>query len=394
MASETVSSANRRIISTWVGEIERHGVGEIRTHEARGGLPVFKTGAIDRSATTPRRVKLWPMTDPVDLTRALLAIPSPTGHEHAVTAYVAAELCRLGWTVVLQPVRDGRENVYAHRGNPLLVFSTHLDTVPPELPYREDDLAIHGRGACDAKGIAAAMIAAAEQLVAEGEDRIGLLFVVDEEDGSAGAQVAATLEPRGSYLINGEPTDNRLVTAQKGTLKIIVEAHGRAAHSGYPELGDSAIDRLLEVLQRLREVPLPVDPELGPSTLNIGRIAGGEAPNVVAPYARAELLVRLVGDDSSTRAAMIAAAGSGVALTFVPGLPAARAPSLPGWPSTAVAFASDMAIHGAWGICYQLGPGSIHVAHTPGEYINKAELREGVRLYVKLAKELLDRSLS
>jgi len=329
------------------------------------------------------------MIDPVDLTRELLAIPSPTRHEHAVTAFLAAKLSALGWQVTHQPVRDGRENLYAHRGAPVVVFSTHVDTVPPELPYRETPDAIHGRGACDAKGIAAAMIAAAEELVASGETRIGLLFVVDEEDGSEGAAVAASLAPKGRFLINGEPTDNRLVTAQKGTLKAILEVTGTAAHSGYPELGDSAIDRLLDALQRIRAVPLPVDPVLGPSTLNIGRISGGEAPNVVAANARAEVLIRLVGPGGATRIAIEAAAGPGVHVTFVEGLPPAVAPALPGWPSTVVAFASDLAIHTSWGTCYQLGPGSIHVAHRPDEMISKAELREGTALYVKLARELL-----
>ena len=329
------------------------------------------------------------MTDPVDLTRELLAIPSPTRHEHAVTAFLADRLLTLGWQVTRQPVRDGRENLYAHRGAPVVVFSTHLDTVPPELPYRETEAAIYGRGACDAKGIAAAMVAAAEALVAAGETRLGLLFVVDEEDGSAGAAVAATLAPKGRFLINGEPTENRLVTAQKGTLKVILEVRGRAAHSGYPELGDSAIDRLLDALQRIRAVPLPTDPVLGPSTLNIGTISGGEAPNVVAPHARADLLVRLVGPSDATRAALSAAAGPDIELTFVEGLPPAIAPTLPGWPSTTVAFASDLALHGSWGTCYQLGPGSIHVAHTDQEMISKESLREGTTLYVKLARELL-----
>jgi acetylornithine deacetylase len=329
------------------------------------------------------------MHDPVDLTRELLAIPSPTRHEQAVTAFMAHRLSELGWQVIRQPVGDGRENIYAHHGAPDVVFSTHLDTVPPELPYRETAETIFGRGACDAKGIAAAMVSAAESLVAEGEMRVGLLFVVDEEDGSAGARAAASLLPKGRFLINGEPTENRLVTAQKGTMKAVLDVAGRAAHSGYPELGDSAIDRLLDALQRIRAIALPVDPELGPSTLNIGTIHGGAAPNVVAPHARAELLVRIVGPVDSTQAAIRKAAGEGVQVTFVPGLPPARAAALAGWPSTTVAFASDLALHGAWGACYQLGPGSIHVAHTPEERISKAELREGAQLYARLAKELL-----
>ncbi len=204
----------------------RDGAGEIRTHETLSGPPVFKTGAFNHSATAPSGIKLFSMIDPVDLTRELLAIPSQTRNEHAATAFLAGRLRQLGWQVTLQPVRDGRENLYAHRGAPVVVFSTHLDTVPPALPYRETETVIYGRGSCDAKGIAAAMVAAAEQLVAEGEARIGLLFVVDEEDSSEGARVAAALAPKGRYLINGEPTENLLSTAQKGTLKVILEGRG------------------------------------------------------------------------------------------------------------------------------------------------------------------------
>lgn len=329
-------------------------------------------------------------TNPVDLTRAILAIPSPSRHERDVIAFLGRYLGARGWNVTLQPVSEGRHNLYAWRETPVVVLSTHVDTVPPELPYRETDTAIYGRGACDAKGIVAAMIAAAEELIAAGESRLGLLLVVGEEDFSDGARAAASLTPKGRFLINGEPTENRLVTAQKGTLGIVLDVHGRAAHSGYPELGDSAIDRLLSALQRIRALSLPVDPALGPATLNIGRISGGEAPNVVAPHARAELLMRVVGPDDGTRAAILAAAGTGVDVTFIPGLPPATAPSLPGWPSMTVAFASDMAIHGSWGTCYQLGPGSIHLAHTADEMITFEELREGVRLYVKLVRELLE----
>ncbi|HEY3933074.1 MAG TPA: M20/M25/M40 family metallo-hydrolase [Gemmatimonadales bacterium] len=318
-----------------------------------------------------------------------MAIPSETRAEGPVVDFVANLLERLGWRVIRQAVAPGRDNIYAHRGAPLVVFSTHLDTVPPQLPITMDDEAIRGRGACDAKGIAAAMIAAAEQLVAEGEARIGLLFVVDEEDGSAGAIAAAALEPKGMFLINGEPTENRLVTAQKGSCKIILQAQGRAAHSGYPDLGDSAIDRLLDALARIRALVLPVDPVLGPCTINIGKISGGEAPNVVAPSARADILVRLVGPAEPIVAAITRAVGSGIDVTVAGGIPMATAAALPGWESTTVAFASDLAYHGSWGTCYQLGPGSIHVAHTDHEMISTHDLREGVALYVELARTLL-----
>ncbi len=327
--------------------------------------------------------------DPVQLARELVAIPSPTGSEAAVCEFVAQALARDGWQVQRQPVSDGRFNIYAHRGAPVVVLSTHLDTVPPELPVREDDTTLHGRGSCDAKGIVAAMIATASELFAAGESRVGLLFVVGEEAGSDGARRASTLTPKGRFLINGEPTENQLITAQKGTLNVRLVATGRAAHSGYPALGRSAIEVLLDALQRIRALVLPRDPELGECTINIGRIGGGVAANVIAPWAEAELLVRLVGPDADVRGAIERAAGADVGVTFVPGIPPARGAARAGWPSTVAAFASDLAFHGAWGTCYQLGPGSIHVAHTADEHIRKSDLHEGVRRYVQLCRELL-----
>ncbi len=193
-----------------------------------------------------------------------------------------------------QPVLDGRFNVYARLGQPVVVFSTHLDTVPPFIDLREDDTWLHGRGTCDAKGLAAAMIAAAERLRASGEERIGLLFVVGEENGSEGAAAAATLEPRGRFLINGEPTENQLTIGQKGVLRADLVATGRAAHSAYPAEGESAIVPLLETLQRVQRITLPSHPVLGDMTLNIGTIEGGRAPNVIPDHARAKLLFRTV----------------------------------------------------------------------------------------------------
>ncbi|MBK7596052.1 MAG: M20/M25/M40 family metallo-hydrolase [Gemmatimonadetes bacterium] len=329
----------------------------------------------------------------MELTTQLISIPSVTGSEGTVVTAVALLLAELGWSVQRQPLDGDRANLYATRGEPVVVLSTHLDTVPPFLPAREADGILHGRGSCDAKGLAAAMIVAAERLAAEGEDRVGLLFVVGEENGSDGALAAATLAPKGRILINGEPTGNRLATAQKGALRVSVEARGVAAHSGYPELGRSAIDLLLDALQRIRAIEWPVDPQLGPSTLNIGRIVGGEAPNVMAPSARAELMVRLVGPGAPIRAAILAAAGPDVAVTFPLEVPALRSPSLPGWEEITVAFASDLPLLSAWGTGYQLGPGTIHVAHTDHEQITVAELRAGVDRYVTLVRTLLARAV-
>ncbi len=327
--------------------------------------------------------------DPIELTRALVARESPTFAVAPATGYLAGVLERAGWRVTRQPVTPGRENVYAYREPPVVVLSTHLDCVPPYVPLSEDDEWLRGRGVCDAKGIAAAMVAAAERLAGRGERRIGLLFVVGEENGSDGALAAAALEPKGRFLINGEPTENRLSIGQKGSLRLDLAAEGRAAHSAYPEEGQSAIIPLLDTLERIRRLPLPSDPLLGPSTLNIGTIQGGVAPNVIPPNARAQVHFRTVGPTAALKAAVAEALAPGVVITGEVELPAYKSAAPAGWDTTFVAYASDLPFLGSWGRGYQLGPGSIRVAHTDDERIRKADLLKGVDLYVKLATDLI-----
>lgn len=327
--------------------------------------------------------------DPIALTRELAAIPSPTGEEAAAVSFLAALLEHEGFRVRRQPVTPGRDNLLALLDDPLVVFSTHLDVVPPHLEVREDAEWLYGRGTCDAKGLAAAMTAAALRLRDRGERRVALLFLVGEEDGSDGARAAAALEPRGRFLINGEPTENRLSIGQKGALRVRLTASGRAAHSGYPELGESATEALLDTLARIRALPLPSDPVLGPATLNIGLISGGVAPNVIPPDAAADLMFRTVGDTAALRAAVRAACHPRVSPEFPLEFPPVRSAPLAGWESTVVSYASDLPFLASWGEGYQLGPGSITVAHTPEERIRKADLLEGVDRYVRLATELL-----
>lgn len=331
------------------------------------------------------------MLDPIALTRELVALETPTGDEGPAVDLLAGVLGRLGYQVIRQPVTPGRDNLYAFREAPEVVFSTHLDCVPPYLPLAEDATHLHGRGTCDAKGLAAMMVAAAERLAAHGERRIGLLFVVGEENGSDGAQRAHELGPKGRFLINGEPTGNRLSIGQKGSLKVVLESSGRAAHSAYPDEGHSALLPLLDTIERIRALPLPADPMLGPSTLNVGVIHGGVAPNVIPPSGRAELLVRMVGPSAPYRQAIAACAAPGVGITFPVELPFYKNPAAapPGWETTVVSYASDLPFLAAWGQGFQLGPGSIRVAHTSEERIAKAELLEGVRLYERLARDLI-----
>jgi acetylornithine deacetylase len=336
--------------------------------------------------------------DPIGLTRQLCEIESTTYHEGAVGDFLAGFLAGRGWSVEKTPVPqpsenptdDPRWNVYAGptAASPDLVFSTHMDTVPPYIPFREDQEFLYGRGVSDAKGIIAAQIAAGEVLRTAGF-RIGLLFVSGEERDSAGAKTA-NLAPKGSrYLINGEPTDNRLALASKGALRAVFRARGKMAHSAYPELGESAVHKLVEVLARLLALDLPVTEDVGPSTLNIGQIQGGYAPNVIADQAEAQVLVRLVGDSAPVRAALLKAAEGLAAVDFTLEIPFVRMRAVPGLPTMIAKFTTDIPQLSHWGEPLLLGPGSIHVAHTPHEKLAKKELLDAVELYIQVVKQLL-----
>ena len=331
--------------------------------------------------------------DAVTLTRQLIDIESISGNETAVANYLYGELALLGYQVRKMPVEENRFNVYAtapEAGSrePEVVFSTHMDTVPPFIPSSEDTGRIYGRGSCDAKGIIAAQVAASERLRREGVYP-GLLFVVGEERDSLGAKVANDHAPKScKFLVNGEPTENHIALASKGTLRAEVTARGRMAHSAYPELGESAIDKLIPALSRLRAMPLPSDPEIGPCTLNIGLIEGGRAPNVIPDYAHADLLYRLVGKSHELRKQILATAGSDVEVTFPLELPFLRLRTVEGLPTMIAKFTTDIPKLTKWGQPVLIGPGSIHVAHTDGEYIEKKQLFDAIDLYRKIAKEL------
>jgi acetylornithine deacetylase len=329
-----------------------------------------------------------------ELTRALVDIESTTNHEKNVGDYLFAHLSALAaqhnGRIERIPAEPHRDNVFVFWGEPVVTLSTHMDTVPPFFASHEDGEFIWGRGSCDAKGIIAAMIAAAEKLLADGTRNIALLFVIGEERNSAGAKAAAAT-PRGSrYLINGEPTENRLALGSKGALRYEIITHGKLAHSAYPELGHSAIHALLDVLHDIRQIPLPHDDLLGRSTLNIGTIDGGRAPNVIADLAEAEIMFRTVGDPANIRAAVLAAAAGRAEAREVFYTPALQLAKVDGLPTTVVAFTTDIpSFDGTWGQPFLIGPGSIHVAHTAEERISKKELCEAVDIYARMAAQLL-----
>jgi acetylornithine deacetylase len=329
-----------------------------------------------------------------ELTRALVDIESITGNEeqmgHVLFAHVSEMAAQYGGHAELIPVEPRRNNVLACWGNPTVTLSTHIDTVPPFFPAREDDLHIWGRGACDTKGIIASMIFAVRDLLEAGHTNLALLFVVGEERNSAGA-LAAAKSPRGSkFLINGEPTENKLALGSKGALRLELVASGRMAHSAYPELGESAIEKLLDALHAARRVPLPVDEILGASTLNIGTISGGRAPNVIPDQARAELFIRLVDSGDATLRAMQQAAGGKAEIHEALRIPAVLLGSLPGFETTVVSYTTDIpALGESWGQPYLIGPGSIHLAHTAEERIPKAQILEAVQIYKRMVQQLL-----
>ena len=329
-----------------------------------------------------------------DLTRALIDIESVTPNEERVGMFlyehlagIAAQFNGIAEKIEVEPQRF---NVFAQFGDtPIVTLSTHMDTVPPFFASAEDAGFITGRGACDTKGIIASMIHAGVQLLEAGERDFGLLFVVGEERNSAGALHAAK-HPRGSrFLINGEPTGNKLALGSKGALRYQITARGRMAHSAYPGLGDSAILKLLDVLESVRNVKLPVDETLGASTLNIGTLSGGRAPNVIPDEARAEIFIRLVNDSASTKVLMQEAVAGRAELLEVLEIPAARLGSLPGFETDVMAYTTDIpAFEGAWGTPFLIGPGSIHVAHTLDERVPKRELLDAIEIYKRMVRQL------
>jgi acetylornithine deacetylase len=329
------------------------------------------------------------MTDVVALAAELLAIDSSTGAESGAIDFVSRWLVTRGWNVTLQEVTRGRANVWATRGGRGVTLSTHLDTVPPFVPPRLQGDRLSGRGSADAKGIAAAMLTAADRLATAGEQRIDLLFVVGEEKGSDGARTANRLPATSRFLVNGEPTESRLASGAKGSQRVTVRTHGRAAHSAYAQLGKSAIEPMLELLPTVRELDLPFDPVLGDTTVNIGTIRGGTEANIVPAECEAELMFRLVGPVEPLRERLTAWASGKADLEFGSFIPAQHFHTIDGFEVAPVAYTTDIPLLTRWGTPLLFGPGSIHVAHTPHEFIDVRELRASVDAYERIVRALL-----
>ncbi|MEP6781845.1 MAG: M20/M25/M40 family metallo-hydrolase [Gemmatimonadaceae bacterium] len=329
------------------------------------------------------------MSDVVALATELLSIDSTTGRERDAVDVVARWLVARSWNVTLQEVEPGRSNVWATRRGGGVTLSTHLDTVPPFVAPRLDGNRLYGRGACDAKGIAAAMLIAAQRLADSGEERVDLLLVVGEEKGSPGARAANRLPATSKWLVNGEPTESKLASGGKGAQRVIVRVRGREAHSAYMHLGESALDPMLEMLPKLKDLKLPTDALLGDTTYNIGLMRAGTEANIVPGFAEAELMIRLVGDIAPVRAAFEEWAGKRAELVWGSHIPAQHFHVIDGFDVAPVAYTSDIPLLGRWGTPLLFGPGSIHVAHTPAEFIAIDELEAAVTSYERIVRTLL-----
>lgn len=335
------------------------------------------------------------MSDLFTLTKSLMSIPSVSGEEEPIGFYLRDHLESLDWSVELQKVSENQNNVIATLNDtPRVWLSTHMDTVPPFIPPTEDADKIYGRGSCDAKGIIAAQIKAAESLREDGVNDIGLLFTVDEERASTGAK-AANLHPLAAkceYMINGEPTDNDLAIGSKGTFRVKLTTTGKAAHSAYPEEGESAIEKLLDILDDIRDTRFPNDDFFGETTVNIGTIEGGIALNVIPPRAEAGLAIRLTTKKQPIEEALrkvVRGRGEIEILSFSEPV---RMLEVEGFNQKVVRFTTDIPHMPNWGKPLLLGPGSILVAHTKDEFVLKKDLEKAADNYVSLVKLLVKQS--
>ncbi len=323
-----------------------------------------------------------------ELLKALIDIPSPSGKEHIISDFLEDFLKDMGLEIYLQDVGSGRKNIFAYKGEPLIVLSTHTDVVSPHIGYSEDDEFIYGRGACDAKGVLACQIKSIERLIEAGEDDIGLLFVVGEEYGSDGARKAAEIPNRCVYLICGEPTENRLASCTKGALRFELIARGRAAHSAYPEEGDSAIEKLINICHDLLKLRLPSEDRFGLTTLNIGVVKGGTHSNVIPALAKAEVMIRTATDSNSIKRCIESVVKDRAEIEYHFETEPVSLMTMPGFEHAKMSYTTDIPLLKNWGLPLLIGPGSPLSAHSDNERVSKDQLKKGVELYTRLIMEL------
>jgi len=325
------------------------------------------------------------------LATKMIDIQSISGAEGPMADFLETYMAPKGWQVVRQTIAPGRDNVYMHRPGrtPRLIFNSHIDTVPPFFPSSRDDEWLYGRGACDTKSLIAAQLLAVENLLAEGCEDIGLLYVVGEEVDHIGMVKANDLGLDPDFLIVGEPTESKLVRRQKGIVKARLTARGKAAHSGYPETGVSAVEILLDVLETLRKEPWPDETRLGKTTMNIGLLSGGRAANVVADEAWAEVMFRVVTSEKEISARLTELCGDRVGVEIITSNDPCDLTTLDGYETVVVAFNTDIPYLNFNGKALLWGAGSILDAHTANEKIRIADLERAVTVYGNLARQCL-----
>jgi len=323
------------------------------------------------------------------LTKELVNIPSVTGEEAAIAEFVVGHLRRHGFEISKQPVAERRKNILATLSTkPRVILCTHLDTVPPFFPAAEDDDYIYGRGSCDAKGILAAMITAGLKLKEMDVRDFGLLFLVGEETDSIGAKRANALNVNSDFIVVGEPTENKLGAGHKGLVAARITAKGKAAHSAVQDMGESAINKLLDILETIRKTNWGEDALLGPSRVNIGTIAGGMAHNVVPAEASAQISIRNTVSSQSVLETLRTVIDGRAEIEIITRAEPQKLFTLPGFEQTVLPYGTDIPHLKNFGKPLLIGPGAIKVAHTPNECISKKELSVAVEIYVKLVQKL------
>lgn len=304
----------------------------------------------------------------------------------------------------LMEVGDGTLNLFLRWGTPRVVFCTHMDTVPPYIAPSFYDTEVHGRGSCDAKGQLFAMYTACKELEASGCTDFGLLILSGEETGSWGAKAFSKTGFKAPFLIVGEPTENKMVSASKGTKSYDLRFGGKAFHSGYPEHGVSAVDLFNEFYNKLKATDFGEDPELGKTTWNIGLLHSDNPQNILSPELTCRLYFRttFVSDEPVQRfmAEIAGQAGNDEGKTgndegkasndVTPrgGDRPARYVTLPGFESAPVAFGSDAPHLTGFGHKIICGPGTVLVAHRDDEHITLPELEDAVKIYTALYREI------
>ena len=346
----------------------------------------------------------------------LLNIDSTSGKEASLADMLVAEMSAPGRDVRTFDVGDGTVNILVSWGVPEVVFCTHLDTVPPYIAPSSDGDLVRGRGTCDAKGQIFAMYEACKVLESKGYDGFALLLLAGEETGSFGAKAFRGQHPGAEWVIVGEPTDNCMASASKGTKAFEVEFTGKAFHSGYPEHGTSAVNLFNDFMNALRSIVFPSDDILGNTTWNIGRLSSDNPQNILSDrltcrvyfrttFASDEMVCNImrniagpdaklrfgrprVQDGSDIVAKEVAPWQKAMSVKALGGDTPTSYETFPEFPAKPVSFGSDAPQLTNFRRKILCGPGSILVAHRDDEHVLISDIAQAVENYVKMFEKI------